>query len=305
MAEGKVLVVGSANMDLVVHTPRFPAAGETLLGGRFETFPGGKGANQAVAIGKLGGSVDFLAKLGSDAFGDALLASLTDAGVDTKLLLRTDGHPSGVAVITVDEGGQNTIVVAPGSNMNLSPEEVEAATYGGYAIYLAQLEVPIESVAALAAARPADAPFVLNPAPARALSDDLLSRTTYLTPNQSETQFLTGQFPTDDASCLAAAAPLLDRGVENVIITLGAHGSFLANQRGGRHFPTLNVRAVDTTAAGDAFNGALAHFLAQGREIKNAIPLANCAGALAATKPGAQAGMPTWDEFLYAASELL
>jgi len=302
----QVMVVGSANMDLVVRTQRFPQAGETLLGGEFATFPGGKGANQAVAIGRLGGSVRFVGCVGRDSFGDELMESLKRAGVDTALVLRQPDVNSGIAVITVDAGGQNTIVVAPGANARVHPDEVAAAvTTVSPAVLLAQLEVPVEAIAAAAKSLPKESLFILNPAPAQELPDDVLARADYLTPNETETEVLTGIFPADDAACLTAAGRLFDRGVRHVLITLSQRGSFLATPEGGRHFPTLNVRTVDSTAAGDAFNGGLAHFLAQGVEASRAVTLANVVGAISATREGAQASMPSMDDVREFAGELL
>jgi ribokinase len=220
-------------------------------------------------------------------------------------VLRDEGHPSGIAAITVAEGGENTIVVAPGANGALRPEEVRRGLgEAAFEVLLAQLEVPIGCLIAAAEAAEGRV-FVLNPAPAQALPDELLCRVDYLTPNEREAAMLSGVAPTDDESCLEAARPLLARGVGNVLITLGERGSFLATPQGGQHFPTIAVRPVDTTAAGDAFNGALAYFLAQGHEPKNAILLANRVGALSTTKRGAQDSMPSLDELREVAADLL
>lgn len=287
-----VLVVGSANMDLVFRTSRMPAPGETLLGGRFSTHPGGKGANQAVAIGRLGGTVSFAGKVGRDAFGNDLTESLTAAAVNIEFLQLSES-PTGTAGIFVDDAGRNMIVVAPGANAELLAEEVIAAIHAVRpSVALAQMEIPLEAVAAAAAAER----FILNPAPASPLPDELLARCFALTPNESELQSLTGIEPKDDSSILRASKFLLERGVQNVIVTLGEKGSYWVSAAGGRHFHAATVTPVDTTAAGDAFNGALAMFLAEGRDLVNAIPLANCAGALATTRPGAQEAMPTREE---------
>ncbi len=287
-----VLVVGSANMDLVFHTARMPIPGETLLGGQFATHPGGKGANQAVAIGRLGGVVSFVGKVGLDVFGTALRQSLTAANVDVEFL-RTSEGPTGTAGIFVDDGGRNMIVVAPGANAEVSPQEVLHAIQAvGASVVLAQLEIPIEAVAAAVTAER----FILNPAPACPLPDTLLARCFALTPNESELESLTGIAPTDDSVILRASKYLMDRGVLNVVVTLGEKGSSWVSAAGGRHFDAPAVTPVDTTAAGDAFNGALAMFLAEGRDLENAIPLANCVGALATTRAGAQESMPSRDE---------
>lgn len=287
----RVAVVGSANLDLVVRTHRFPQPGETLLGGPFAVHPGGKGANQAVAAGLLGADVAFVGTVGADPYGQILAASLIQAGVDVEFLLRAESTPSGVAQITVSDHGQNTIVVAPGANALTSAETVgDALSRLQPAVTLVSLEIPLAAVAACA-----EAPgyLIVNPAPAAELPDALWSRIDLLTPNESEAAFYSGVVPSDDASCLKAAASLFDQGARRVLITLGGHGAFLATPEGGRHFPHLEVKAIDTTAAGDAFNGALATFLAEGRELDEAIHLANCVGALACTKQGAQEAMPT------------
>jgi ribokinase len=305
MMLGGVMVVGSANMDLVVRTSHFPQPGETVLGGEFIAFPGGKGANQAVAVGKLGGKVRFVAKVGGDGFGQDLLRSLGAAGVDTGLVVMDPTLPTGVAFITVDEAGENTIVVASGANMHLHPDEVrDALLETTPAVLLAQLEVPLDTVIAAIAGVPNDAIVIVNPAPARVLPEDVLARIDYLTPNEQETEALTGIRPVDDASCLAAANRLLDRGVRNVIVTLGDQGAFFASPQGGRQFSTLQVRPVDTTAAGDAFNGALARFLAEGRPVEQAIYLANAAGAMTTLRMGAQGSMPTLREMREHVGEL-
>ena len=303
---GRVMLLGSANMDLVVRTSRFPAIGETIMGSRFATFPGGKGANQAVAVGRLGGKPRFVAKIGNDAFGRELLHSLGSRGVDTGSVIMDPTHETGIAAITVDDEGRNTIVVAPGANGHLYPDEaVDAIEEIQPGILLAQLEIPLETVLAAALALPSDKLFILNPAPARELPDELLQRVDYLTPNETEAEFLTGIRLTNDESCIEAADILFARGVKNVIFTLGAQGCFLATPFFGQSLPTLAVHAIDTTAAGDAFNGALAHFLAQGRDIDNAALLANVVGALSTTKEGAQSSMPSLRDVREHAAELL
>lgn len=301
MVRGLVAVVGSANMDLVAMCPRIPQPGETLIGSAFATHPGGKGANQAAVIGRLGGQVAFIGKVGSDSFGEQLRQSLNDARVQTEHLLQADTS-SGIALIAVSQAGQNSIVVVPGANDCLTPLEVEHALYDVKPdVVLAQLEVPLEAIQAAAKAER----FLLNPAPARALPRELLERVEVLTPNETELEILTGIFPTDDAACHRAASVLLDQGVKAVVVTLGSKGSFLANSQRAKHFDPIAVTPVDTTAAGDAFNGALAWFLAQGRDLENAIALANCVGALSTTKRGAQASMPSFEELRAVASNLL
>ncbi|RYG36799.1 ribokinase [bacterium] len=279
-------------MDLVFRTARIPAVGETVLGEGFATHPGGKGANQAVAIGRLGGRVSFAGCVGDDVFGDALRQSLRDATVDTEHLLGVKG-PSGTAGILVDAEGRNLIVVAPGANSAVTESAVDEAIRTILpAVVLAQLEIPLVAIEAAAKAER----FVLNPAPARPLPAELVARCYVLTPNETEIETLTGIAATDGDSCDAAARALLDQGAEYVVITLGSRGSYLASPKGGMHFPAPNVEAIDTTAAGDAFNGALVMFLAEGREIGNAVALANCVGALSTTRLGAQESMPNREE---------
>lgn len=294
----EVMSVGSANMDLVVKARRFPVAGETLTGSGFGIFAGGKGANQAVAAGKLGARVGLVAKLGQDAFADELIQSLESASVDTRWILRDAHEATGVALITVDASGQNTIVVAPGTNALLTPQDVRSQfAQVEFRVLLAQLEIPMESVLAVSA-HAGERTFILNPAPARDAPEGLLATVDYLTPNENEAESLTGIRPKDDASCMRAGAALLDRGVKNAIFTLGARGSYLVNRAGGRHFRAMEVKAVDTTGAGDAFNGALACFLSRGETVERSIELANIAGALSTTRAGAQASMPSCAELM-------
>lgn len=302
----RVIVVGSANMDLVFRTKRFPASGETLHGLSFETFPGGKGANQAVAIGKLGGDCLFVGKVGADAFGDELAASLSSSGVDASKLLRTQGTRTGVASIEVDETGQNRIIVVAGANGELRAQEVINATQGFQEakIALFQHETPVETVDASIQAASSCCQVILNPAPARPVSDDTYSKLSYITPNETETEILTGVKVADEGSCMKAADWFHSMGVSGVVITLGSKGCFVSKGDIRQIVPSVQVQAVDTTAAGDAFNGALAMFLAEGRDLLNAVQLANCVGALSVTKHGAQASMPNLNELKQMAGDL-
>jgi ribokinase len=301
MKPGKptILVVGSANMDLVVSCDRFPQPGETLFAHTFATYPGGKGANQAVAGARLGGRVLFLGKMGRDAFQKELERSLVQNGVCLDYLLTDPEAPTGVALITVDGQGQNEILVASGSNMKLTPAELEAnrSLFAEASVVLLQLEVPVETVArAIELARQEGATVVLNPAPAQPLPASLLAGVDLLTPNETEAAVLTGLDVQDEASAEAAARHLLDLGVGTVIITLGARGALLVTPERAQRFPALRVQAVDTTAAGDAFNGALALALAQDAPWEAAVPFANAVAAFAVTRRGAQPSMPTLDE---------
>lgn len=288
-----VWVVGSANLDFVFNTARFPKTGETILGGVFTSCPGGKGANQAVAIGKLGGAVSFVGCVGADAFGDVLEGSLKANGVDTRHLKRVEDAATGCASIVVDGVGSNQIIVASGANLFLSPADVNTALQSASpSIVLCQLEVPLETVEA--ASRYGR--FILNPAPAQSLPNELLERCFAITPNETEMEILTGIEPVDVASCRAAAEQLLEKGVKNVVITLGGRGSFWKSGADERLIPAKKVQAVDTVAAGDAFNGALAWCLANERDWPAALETASAVAALSVSKPGAQDSMPTLAE---------
>lgn len=285
-----VMVLGSANLDFVFQTPRLPRPGETILGDGLTSHQGGKGANQAVAIGRLGGAVAFVGAVGNDTLGARLRESLLSANVDIRWLMESE-ESTGSAGIFVSADAQNMIVVSPGANSSVTPEwAVEAIRSLAPTIVLAQLEIPIATV--VAAARVANR-FVLNPAPAVELPDELLQRCEVITPNESELAALTGMTTHDDVSYSAAARSLLERGVQNVVVTLGARGSLWVWDGGERWIAAPRVQAIDTTAAGDAFSGALAMFLAEGRSIESAIEIANIVGALSTTKPGAQESMPT------------
>ncbi len=291
----RVLVVGSANMDMVVACEQFPQPGETILARHFEMFPGGKGANQAVACARLGGHVSFVGKMGADAFRERLSQGLEEDGVHLDGLLTDAEASTGVALITVDAQGENEIVVASGSNMRLTPADLEAheALFAAADVVLVQLEVPLETVVrAGELARAHGAMFVLNPAPARPLPDLLLQMVDVLTPNQTEAAQLAGFTPDGVVTAEAAARELLSRGVRHVLVTLGGDGALLVGPDGVERFPALTVVPVDTTAGGDAFNGALAYALAIGRPLREAIPLANAVAGYAVTKRGAQPSMP-------------
>lgn len=291
-----VLVVGSANMDMVVSCPRFPEPGETILTDELAMFPGGKGANQAVAAARLGGRVRFLGKMGDDVFRAQLLESLQADGIDTERVLVDADSSTGVALITVDGGGENQIIVVSGSNMRLTPEEIQAehALFDEADVVLLQLEIPVETVERAAAlAKAAGATVILNPAPACDLSETLLRQVDFLIPNESEASRLTGVRVTDRATAEIAARKLLGKGARHVVVTLGADGVLLVTAERVLHVPAREVYAVDTTAAGDAFNGALAFALAGGRGLDEALDFANGAAAYAVTRHGAQTSMPT------------
>jgi ribokinase len=291
----KIVVVGSSNMDLVVKSPRIPIKGETILGGDFIMTPGGKGANQAVAAAKLGTEVYFVAKLGDDIFARQSLSNFQKVGIHTEYVEQTKEAPSGVALITVDEAGDNVIVVAPGANLKLSPEDVKKAqsTIASSGAVAAQLEVPLETVEfAARLANDAEVPFILDPAPAQTLSDELLRMVSVLTPNETEAEILTGIKVTDEKSAHAAAQNLLERGVKAVVLTMGSGGYLLVTNDETHFVSSIKVNAVDTTAAGDAFTGALGVGLARGKNLKDAALFANYVAALSVTKMGAQSSMP-------------
>ncbi|NUQ41778.1 MAG: ribokinase [Calditrichaceae bacterium] len=294
-----VLVIGSANMDMAVYTERFPAPGETVLGKQFAMFPGGKGTNQAVCCAKLGSRTLFIGKMGNDLFRERLCGSMERNGVNLEHLLIDPDEPTGVALITVDGRGQNQIVVASGSNMKLSPADIEEkrALFSAVKIVLAQLESPLETV--MAAARLANENgciFILNPAPAAPLPLELLQQVDFLTPNETELEMISGMAAADPESAAKAARSLLNRGIGHVIVTLGERGALLVDQSMEKLFPARKVAVVDSTAAGDAFNGALAHSLASGAGLNEAIEFANAVGSFSVTRKGAQSAMPSPEE---------
>lgn len=294
-----VLVLGSAVMDLVVHTDRFPVPGETVLGHDFRTFAGGKGANQAVAIAKLGGRVAFAGKLGKDLFGDSILQSLREARVDTSHCLRTADESTAVGSITIGPGGLNEIVVVPGANMLFSPREAVAAvdSFPSAAFLVLQLEIPLEAnLAALEEAHKRGMTTLLNPAPAHELPEAIFRQVDWLTPNEFEVKKLTGIDPVDEKTCASAAEELHRKGVPHVVITLGARGAYYHGEQGSFSVEALEVEAKDTTGAGDAFTGAIAHFLSRGEDVRRALELATRVASISVTRSGAQASMPMLNE---------
>lgn len=291
----KVTVVGSCNIDLVVRAPRIPVAGETILGGPFFTGPGGKGANQATGAARLGADVTFVAKLGRDAFGDQAAANLEREGVRPEYVQRTAKAATGVAFIVVDDAGENMIIVASGANAQLSPADVDAAgpALVGADVALFQLESPLATVIhAASMARAAGVKVILNPAPGRRLEPELLATVDVLTPNETELQRIT-EMPVETLTQIELAArTLLMQGVKTVVVTLGAKGALAVTSAGARYVPAYQVEVVDTTGAGDAFNGALAVALAEGQPLVDAVAFANAAAALQVMKSGAAAAMP-------------
>lgn len=289
-------------MDLVVRVPRHPQIGETILGGSFATFPGGKGANQAVAAARLGAEVKMIGRVGKDAFGEALLETVARDGVNTSFLFRDPDAASGVALITVDEAGRNTIVVAAGANARLTADDVVSAeaAFRGASVLVMQLEIPLPVVEkSIRLARKHDLKIILNPAPAQSLPDGLLSSVDYLIPNQNELALLAGNENSLDSSVQA----LQMRGATCLIVTLGEQGVLVARGSERRHIPAYKVTAVDTVAAGDAFVGAFAVAIAEGYSLLEAAEWGNAAGAVAVTRPGAQPSLPHRDELLAMLSE--
>ncbi|MDY0166410.1 MAG: ribokinase [Thermoguttaceae bacterium] len=296
----RIVVVGSVNMDLVARVPRLPRPGETVGGRSFDTIPGGKGANQAVAAARLGASVAMIGRVGGDAFAGPLIASLRSHGVEAGTVLPTPDCPSGIATIGVEDSGENAIIVVAGANGRVTPADVAAAEpiISAADTVLLQLEIPVESVVAAAAlARRHGVRVVLNPAPAPAALPDELLRADAICPNETEAIALTGL--SGDGADLAArqARWLAERGAGLGMVTLGARGAVYCEASGEPvHVPPFEVRAIDTTAAGDAFAGALAVALSEGAAGAAAVRFACAAGALAATRPGAQPAMPSRDE---------
>ncbi|MDR3739989.1 MAG: ribokinase [Terracidiphilus sp.] len=300
VARKPVVVIGSINMDLVATSPRIPMAGETLIGSNFVTTPGGKGANQAVAVARLGGAVSMLGMVGGDVFGSSLAEALRTAGVNTQAVERIDG-PSGIASIAVAADGQNSIIVIPGANGRVTAEYLDrnAAIIQSAGIVLCQLELPLETVAhVLDLCSQFNVPAVLDPAPAAPLPDTFWTRIAWFTPNETEAALYIGA----GLSTEEAASRVLARGVGGVVLKRGASGAYVA-VRGGKAawVPAFRVDAVDTVAAGDCFNGAFAVALLDGLDPWAAARFASAAAAISVTRHGAQASMPTRadvDEFL-------
>ena len=300
----RIVVVGSLVCDFVAKGPRLPRPGETVLGETFGMFPGGKGANQAVQAGRLGAEVYMVGRVGDDSLADLLLGSLTESGVATEFVKRDHSVKTAACCIHVDDAGNNAIIIVPEANAACCADDVDAAAkvLGSADILLCQLEIPLDTVAhAVGVAVAGRVRVILNPAPAQQVPAGLLSQVTLLTPNETEAELLAGvALPAGcradrDAWARDAAQRLLACGPQRVIITWGERGALLADPAGERLIPSYPVGVVDTTAAGDAFNGALAVALGEGKEIEDAVAFANVAGALATTRAGAQPSLP-WRE---------
>ncbi len=294
-----IAVIGSSNTDMVIKTTRLPAPGETILGGSFFMNPGGKGANQAVAAARLGGKVSLIAKTGDDLFGRKARQIFEEDQINTNYLVTDNLHPSGIALITVDAHGENCIVVAPGSNSYLDYSDIENARTEILAskIVLMQLEIPIESVEyAASMAHKAGIKVILNPAPAAKIPDELMSKLYMITPNETEAELISGIPVLDSESAVHAARSLCERGVKVVIITLGSKGALLYTEGKATIITAPQVEALDTTAAGDVFNGAIAVAVAEDMSLENAVAFACEAASISVTRMGAQASAPYRNE---------
>ena len=299
MNRPSIVVIGSSNTDMVIQSPHLPAPGETILGGVFFMNAGGKGANQAVAAARLGGNVSLIAKVGKDIFGKQAIRLFKNEGIDTSSVLKDSDLPSGIALITVDDKGENCIVVASGANATLSTrnlkkfkEKIQSAS-----IILLQLETPVDTVAygvTLGAAR--NVTVVLNPAPACTLPDNLLEHVSIITPNEREAGMLTGIDVKDITSAEQAARLLQSKGISTVIITMGAKGALLLHENRFSMIESPKVEALDTTAAGDVFNGALVVALAEEKSMEEAVKFACAAASISVTRLGAQASAPYRNE---------
>lgn len=295
MDKPTIVIIGSSNTDMVIKSPHLPAPGETILGGTFFMNAGGKGANQAVAAARLGGQVSFIAKVGRDIFGKEAVQLFKKEGIDVSAVLKDKKFPSGVALITVDDKGENCISVAPGANAALTPanikkfkQKIESAL-----ILLMQLETPLETIDFAAShALKNNVKVILNPAPACPLPDDLLSKISVITPNEKEAEMLTGIPVSDIASAEQAAIVLNKKGIATVIITLGSKGALLFDENHATLLETIKVDAIDTTAAGDVFNGALAVALSEDKSMQDAVRFACKAASISVTRLGAQASAP-------------
>ncbi len=300
----KILIVGSSNTDLIIKVPEIPRPGETLLGGEFQTFPGGKGANQAVAAARAGGDVVFIASVGDDAYGEEAVKGYALDNIDTENIKICKNVPSGIAMINVSDKGENAITVAPGANARLTPADLDDAeeAFLEADFMLVQLETPVETVAkAMEMCREFNTMVILNPAPAMDLPGEILSMTDIITPNETEAERLTGISIRDENDARRAAEKLHEKGVGKVIITMGAGGAFLSDPVSGTRLliPGFSVEAADTTAAGDVFNGQLAVALSEEKSLEDSIRIAHAAAALSVQKIGAQSSIPRREETDY------
>ncbi|MBD3409434.1 MAG: ribokinase [Ignavibacteriales bacterium] len=293
-----IVVLGSSNTDMILRMKRIPRPGETILGGEFAMAAGGKGANQAVAAARAGGKVVFVSKVGDDLFGERSVEGYKKDGVDVSYIFKDKNLASGVALIFVEETGENAIGVASGANMALTAEEIRRAkpALESADVLLAQLETPLDAFAEALALKGEKTRAILNPAPAAPIPDEILAKLYLITPNETEVETLTGVVVENEEHAARAAQALMAKGVENVAITMGAKGAFLANTDGNETIPSFRVEAADTTAAGDVFNGALATALTEGKNLREATRFAAAAAARSVTKLGAQPSVPRREE---------
>lgn len=294
MSVKKIIVVGSANTDMVVKSEKLPLPGETLLGGTFFMNAGGKGANQAVAAARLGGEVTMVTKVGNDIFGKQTIEGLRKENINTDYIFIDEDKPSGIALVMVNEQGENCILVAPGANANLLPEDILLVkNITDAEIILMQLEIPMDTISAVAkSAKLNNQKVVLNPAPARKLDDELLDGLFLITPNEIEASLLIGITVEDEATASLAASLFLNKGVQNVLITLGSKGAYFKNKDRSLMIPAPVVQAMDATAAGDTFCGALTVALTENMDWENAIQFAVQAASISVTRLGAQSSVP-------------
>ena len=298
MTLSKILVVGSSNTDMVIKMEKLPSPGETKLGGTFFMNAGGKGANQAVAVARMGGNVTFVTKVGKDIFGKLALDGFKKEYINTRYVFIDEDAPSGVALIMVEEEGENCIAVAPGANAKLLTSDIKMVKNIIEAeIILMQLEIPMETITDIVKiAKSNNQKVILNPAPAQKLDDELLNGLFIISPNETEASLLTGITVKDEETASQAATVFLSRGVQNVIITMGPAGAYVRSGTISKIVPVEPVKAIDTTAAGDVFNGALAVAISEGMPIENAVAFANKAAAISVTRIGAQASIPYRNE---------
>lgn len=294
-----ILVIGSFMMDLVVQTPRSPKSGETIIGSKFSRFLGGKGANQAVAASRLGGNVKMAGKIGKDKFGQEFLTALKSEQIDTSHILVDENNETGIGMVTLEANGDNRIIVVPGANLLYSRRDLEKTEklIKDSDILVVQLEMDIHMIeSAIDIADENNVPVILNPAPAQELNENILSKVTYLTPNETEMEILCDTRINTKSELITAANSLINKGVNNVIITLAEEGALVVNHTDVYTVPGFAVKSVDSVAAGDSFNGALAVGIAKGEPLQNVVEFANAAGALAVTKKGAIPSLPTLEE---------
>ncbi len=295
----KILVIGSANTDLVIKTSRLPLPGETIIGGEFFSFQGGKGANQAVAAARMNGHVIFMCKVGEDARGDEAISTYKREGIDTSYCLMDNISPTGVALITVDNYGENSIVVAQGANKHLLPSDIQQhiRVFDNVEYVMVQLEIPMETIECIGQiCATKGKKLIINPAPANVLSQELLRTCYMITPNQHELQQLCQDEMDDMSDILDACEKLHSRGVKRILVTLGKRGIYYSGPNDSYSIPAMNIKAIDTTAAGDVFNGSFVAMLSMGYDIKPAIKKSIKAAGIAVSRMGAQESAPYFGE---------